>query len=215
MEVTVLHGVYKIQSPPQELNELAGEIKNGVHVAATFECRKGKQTLSKGRYQELKTNILKCFTPSGRFGQQWTKRKSDGMKIPIPPKKTALIEYNGIVVLDYDGITDYFELEELIQKLKNCPYTFLSFLSPSGEGMKVLVKTSNADPAQHSNAYALVSECYKKITGLESDKTSKNINRLSPLDVLSSLTLFESPPPPATPSLPTTPLPFNIRVNTP
>ncbi|WP_052596232.1 VapE domain-containing protein [Aureispira sp. CCB-QB1] len=178
MKVTVLHGVYKIQSPPQELHELAEEIKNGVHVAATFECRKGKHALSKARYQQLKANTLKCFTPSGRFGQQWTKRKSDGMKIPIPPKKEALIEYNGNVVLDYDGITDYFELEELIQKVQDCPHTLLSFLSPSGEGIKVIVKTSNSDPLQHPNAYKVVSAYYQDLTGIESDKSSKNINRL-------------------------------------
>lgn len=175
MKVTLLHGLYKTHKGVIDTSDLAYQIKSGTHIGIIFDCRATLNLKGKRAYDAQKVNVP-CFTPSGRFGQAWGKDK-DGNKIPVPPTKKHLIEYNGVVVLDYDNLEE-IELIGLIDKVKACKFTFFSFRSPSNRGYKVLVKTTNKDPQQHSNAFKAVRAFYKELTGIEDDKTSSNFNRL-------------------------------------
>lgn len=176
MLVTVLYGVHKVQLGQIALSKIIEDIKSGVYSQSVFRCRQIKIEKGKKAYQTAKLNLI-CFTPSGRFGQQFRKDKN-GDKRPIPPTKQGLLEYNGIVVLDYDGIDDIFEFMALGEKLRGCKYTHVCFASPSGEGYKVFVKTTNKDPEKHSEAFKAVSAYYQELTGIADDKSSNNINRL-------------------------------------
>lgn len=176
MQVTFLNGLYKTHKGTLDTSEIAEHIRIGTHANLIFDCRDVLNLKGKVAYTEHKQKTLPCFTPSGRFSQGWGKNKY-GDKIPVPPSKKHLIEYNGVVVLDYDGLEDK-ELDVLIEKIKACPYTFFSFRSPSNRGYKVLVKTTNRTPEQHANAFKTVGKYYKELTGIEDDKTSSNINRL-------------------------------------
>lgn len=176
MKVTLLNGVKKTQIGHVDLFEIGCQIRDSVDIQAIFECKKIKLEKGKRAYREAKVKFLRCFTPSGKFGQEF--RTSKGVKYPIPPTKKGLLEYNGIVVLDYDGIEDTFALLALEEKVKSCKYTHMCFCSPSGEGYKVLVKTTNKDPEQHANVFKAVSTYYEQLTGIEGDKSGSNYNRL-------------------------------------
>ncbi|WMX16540.1 VapE domain-containing protein [Aureispira sp. CCB-E] len=214
MKVTLLNGLYKIQKGHFELEDIFKEIQKGVYGQPVFDCRTALSLRGKKAYTNEKLN-LPCFTPSGRFGQAWTTDKKTKEKRPIPPTKRHLIEYNGIVVLDYDDL-EIFTLLALIDKVKNCKFTFACFYSPSGNGYKVLVRTTNKDPQQHANAFKAVRSYFFELTGVEDDKSSSNFNRLCFVSVDSTLlfnedstlfefqpTLFEKPKKEApTPSIP-------------
>ncbi|WP_052595722.1 VapE domain-containing protein [Aureispira sp. CCB-QB1] len=175
MKVTLLNGLYKTQKGHFEISEIAHQIETGVHISIVLECRTTLNLESKRAYARKKVNIP-CFTPSGKFGQAWGKDK-EGNRIPIPPTKRHLLEYNGIVVLDYDNLEE-MDLLILIDKIKACKFTFFCFRSPSNNGYKVLVKTTNKDPKQHANVFKAVRKFYFDLTGVEDDKSSSNFNRL-------------------------------------
>lgn len=175
MKVTLLNGVHKTQKGHFELSEILDDIKNGVYSQPVFHCRSERTLNGKKAYQKAKLE-LPCFTPSGKFGQGFTGK--DGNKRPVPPRKNQLLEYNGIVVLDYDDLMGDLAVFEIEEAAKKCPYTHACFISPSSNGYKVLVQTSNKDPLQHKAAFDAVRAHYKKITGIEDDKSSSNFNRL-------------------------------------
>jgi hypothetical protein len=56
-------------------------------------------------------------------------------------------------------------------------FTFASFISPSGNGLKILVKI-NSDKADHKEAFLLVQAHYESILKLEIDKSGKDVTRL-------------------------------------
>ncbi|BDS13084.1 VapE domain-containing protein [Aureispira anguillae] len=183
MNVTLLNGLYKTQKGHYELSEIINQIKKGVYTPSVVACRNALNFKGKRAYQKLKVGLA-CFTPSGKFGQAWTTK--DGERKPIPPTKRHLLEYNGIVVLDYDGLKNE-ELMFLASDVKSCPYTYACFFSPSNAGYKVFVKTTNSDAQKHSNAFQAVRAYYQELTGIEDDKSSSNFNRLCFVSVDSQL----------------------------
>jgi hypothetical protein len=183
MKVTLLNGLYKIQKGHYDLSDIIMQIKTGVYTPKVIECRNTLNFKGKRAYQKIKVE-LPCFTPSGKFGQAWTTTK--GERRPIPPTKRHLLEYNGIVVLDYDDL----EQEQLIflaSDLQTIPYTHASFFSPSDRGYKVFVRTTNKDPQKHSEVFQAVRKHYQELTGIEDDKSSSNFNRLCFVSVDSQL----------------------------
>lgn len=102
------------------------------------------------------------------------------MKPHTTHRKENIICPSGFIMLDYDGVDNIEELTECVSKIQ---YTSLVYKSPSGVGIKVLVKVKKED-----NFYKLfhrvdgyyTNEIYKH-TGLSivSDKQCSNINRLS------------------------------------
>lgn len=176
MQVTVLNSTFKTHRGDTKLSQIASEIQDGVYTRVIYECRVTLETLGVPAYKRKKKN-LPAFTPSGRFGQCYT--TINGEKVPCPPRKKALLEYNGNVVLDYDKLSD-LEVFDMMEKVKNCPFSRLGFCSPSNKGYKIIVATSNRDPLQHASVYKAVAAYYDKLTEQASkgDSTSSNINRL-------------------------------------
>lgn len=80
--------------------------------------------------------------------------------------------HSGLACLDFDEVED---LEELIQEVNNDKYTFCSFVSPSGNGLKVLVKIPLVDNnddyhdyyielQKHYNQYGITDNATKAIS---------------------------------------------------
>ncbi|MBL0305721.1 MAG: DUF3987 domain-containing protein [Chitinophagaceae bacterium] len=57
------------------------------------------------------------------------------------------------------------------------PYTFICFISPSGNGLKVFIEV-NTGAEHHDTAYQQVMEYYQNATGLKADVKCKDITRL-------------------------------------
>ncbi|WMX17461.1 VapE domain-containing protein [Aureispira sp. CCB-E] len=126
---------------------------------------------SKEKYTKAKTK-LPCITPSAVLRQSYNKKT----KRPCPPKMEDLLEYNRLVIVDFDNLTDY-DLVTIPDLIKECKYTYVCFLSPSGRGYKVFVKVGG-DRADHKKAFKAVNDFYQKLTGVRPDPSGNNINRL-------------------------------------
>lgn len=104
---------------------------------------------------------LPAFTPSAVFAE---KRKLDN-----------LISYNPVICLDFDNVTE--GLNSLRSKIDSLPSTFASFISPSGNGLKVFVLTNNT-MENHLEAFNQVTHFYEQKTDTVSDRSVKDIPRL-------------------------------------
>jgi len=86
----------------------------------------------------------------------------------------ALIEHSGFICLDFDGYEKQKELLQDKENLTKSKYVFSVFISPSGNGLKVLVKIP-ADPQNHT---AYFNSLERHFNSPYFDKTSKNLSRV-------------------------------------
>jgi hypothetical protein len=91
---------------------------------------------------------------------------------------------SGLIVLDFDHIKN---LPEVRQKLENDSNTFLLFISPSGDGLKVVVKHGLTDPLKWQYLYFELEAYYLNTFGLETDKSGKDISRMCFLPYIDTL----------------------------
>ena len=102
-------------------------------------------------------------------------------------KEAFMRLYQALVMLDYDGVT-HEVLMDLVKNVNSDPHTLASFISPSGNGLKVFVRTKPQEgelpqaPAQvkayHKLAYNQVVEYYSQLTGVQVDVSGKDPTRL-------------------------------------
>jgi hypothetical protein len=86
----------------------------------------------------------------------------------------SLIQHSGLICLDFDGYQKIKDLNEDKERLSKNKYAYSVFLSPSGNGLKVLVKIP-ADPDNHINYF---NSLEKHFNSPYFDKTSKNVSRV-------------------------------------
>lgn len=137
------------------------DIIEGKYKEQVLPARQALQEGNKELYDKLKRK-LPAFTPSGVFEGG---RKMEYLKM-----------YSGFVHLDFDKLSP----EEMVVAQGKCkadPYTFGVFISPSGNGFKVLIEV-NSLVEDHSTAYRLVSEYYQELTGIQPDPSCKDVTRL-------------------------------------
>lgn len=137
------------------------DIKSGKYESEInsirYAIQSGKVQLANG----LKMDLV-AFTASGTFSKQ--------------RKAKFLATYSQIINLDFDHIP-VEELENLVTKINECKYTMASFISPSGEGIKIFIKV-NSNEEQHALAYNQVANFYKDLSGFDFDPKCKDITRL-------------------------------------
>ena len=105
---------------------------------------------------------LPAFTPSGKF--------VGGRKLDF------LTEYSKFIILDIDKLSTT-DLQKSKSIAAQSEFTYACFISPSGNGLKILVKI-NSDKANHKEAFLLVQAHYESILKLEIDKSGKDLTRL-------------------------------------
>jgi hypothetical protein len=111
-------------------------------------------------HQDLKNkDWLPCFTPTGTFSH----RSIKGMET-----------YNGIICLDIDSVEEPSQLKE---KIKSLPWVHAAFITPSGKGLKVLVRT-DATSDVYKETELKVSEMFFNSTGFSRDNHCKDIARI-------------------------------------
>jgi hypothetical protein len=104
---------------------------------------------------------LPAFTPSGTF--------KGGRK------QEFLQEYTGIIVLDIDKSDEQTEKYKSI--INACPYTFVCFISPGGNGLKVLVRVET-EAIQHKESFEKVKSYFETMINFKIDPSGKDITRL-------------------------------------
>ena len=119
---------------------------------------------------------LKNALPAVMFRGRFSKRANG-----------ALLEYSGIIDADLDDVQD---IEGTREKLMQLPQVLAIFRSPSGRGLKVLVKGCR-DPARHPGNFRAVQNLIFDATGIEIDRTP-DVARLCYVSYDSGLYLNEN-----------------------
>lgn len=118
--------------------------------------------LGEANFADSLKKKLQAFTPSGTF--------NNGRKAEI------IGTYSGFIVLDIDKLSDD-QLYNAKNAVQNCQHTYSVFISPSGNGLKVIVPV-NSMVTQHKHAYQQVSDYYESLTNLQIDQSGKDVSRL-------------------------------------
>jgi hypothetical protein len=126
---------------------------------------KSKDVVKKIRAEKEKSlrNEVKKLLPAICFSGTFTKRAD-----------VALVEHSGLICLDFDGYDKQKTLLQDKENLSKNKYVYSVFISPSGNGLKALVKIP-ADAENHTNYF---NSLEKYFNSPYFDKTSKNISRV-------------------------------------
>jgi len=91
------------------------------------------------------------------------------------PVNEKLVAHSGLLCADLDFLGD--RLEEVREKLSSCPYVWLIFTSPSGDGLKVVFRVP-ADASIHLRSFGAIEKLIKDLVGVQVDESCKDIGRL-------------------------------------
>lgn len=156
MEITIFKNIHETSTPFfKDVEVILERIKDG----------KSKELVNKIRAEKDKTarNELKKELPAVCFSGKFNKRAD-----------SALIEHSGLICLDFDGYEKQKKMLQDKNALTKNKYVYSVFVSPSGNGLKVLVKIPQ-DPENHGNYFRSLEQAF---ASPHFDTTSKNISRV-------------------------------------
>ncbi len=120
--VTIFKNIKETEAP---FHKQIGVVLNRIKEGATKELvKKIRKESNKAERQELKKNL-----PAICFSGVFTKRTDK-----------SLSEHSGLICLDFDGYPKKKELLQDKENLTKDKFVYSVFISPSGNGLKVLVK---------------------------------------------------------------------------
>ena len=154
--VTIFQNIKDTDTPFfRDVHKILDRIKDG----------QSKELVKRIRAEKRKTerNDMKKMLPAICFSGTFNKRAD-----------AALIDHSGLICLDFDGYQKQKELLQDKENLSKNKYVFSVFISPSGNGLKVLVKIP-ADPENHTNYFNSLERYFNSPFF---DKTSKNLSRV-------------------------------------
>ena len=157
--INFLNSVKGLQFKKMEVQKVLQQIQKGHWKKQINDMRYHVKNGNEDEAVEIKRN-LPCMTISATFKER--------------RKKDYVDSYTGLLHLDYDKLEN---AEEVKTNLISIPYTYSAFISPSGNGVKVLVWSDNA-MSSHEVAFNSLREYYDKIVNVESDSSVKDITRL-------------------------------------
>ena len=154
--ITIFKNIKETQTPFfRNISEILNRIKEGSSKELIKSIRKEK---NKSVRQELKKNLPAiCF--SGTFNKR---------------QDTSLLDHSGFICLDFDGYEKQKDVLQEKERLTKDKYVYSVFISPSGNGLKVIVKIPQ-DVENHINYF---NSLEKHFNSPNFDKTSKNVSRV-------------------------------------
>ncbi len=149
IEVTIYPKVYGKHEPTYiKLETALNRIRNGAKNLPLIE---GLRNGDKAQKKELP---IVCF--SGTF----TERTDDG-----------IVDHSSLIVIDFDHV----DVEHVKALLCMDDYVFACWVSPSGDGLKALVRISH--PERHRDHFRAIVSYFDKTYGLEVDESGINESR--------------------------------------
>lgn len=152
---------YSTMFNPQIERGLVDIIDNIRHGAYASQIAALRSEIDDERRSELKKR-LPAFTPSGIF--------------LVKRQHNTISYYTRYVVLDFDKVPLAI-MSEALRRINADPHTVVSFVSPSGNGIKVIVEV-DSEKSLHISAFNLVKVYYESATNLPVDPSGKDISRL-------------------------------------
>lgn len=142
--------------------------KQPYYKSLDFAFERIKAGKSKAKIERIRTeensdkrNELKVYLPSVRFSGEFSDSTDN-----------SLIKHSGYVILDFDKTEN---CENLKQDIFKEPFTKAAWISPSGNGVKALVKIKY--PEKHRQHYRSLMEYFKN-TGISPDEKNINVSRI-------------------------------------
>ena len=134
MKVAVFNNINDTSEPRYvEVSKILKAIKDGAFKDKVEAIRNENDKGNQSRLKSSLTSIL--FSSSKQEGVESGRNN----KISWRTDK-GLVEHSGLMCLDLDKFSNEFEMISIKDDLMNDDYVFSVFVSPSGEGLKVLVK---------------------------------------------------------------------------
>ena len=154
--ITIFRNIKETSTPFfKDIEFVLERIKNGKYIDLIKQIREEKD---KTLRNELKKNLpAVCF--SGTFN-----RRSDD----------AIVEHSGYICLDFDGYENKSDMVKEKSKMMTDKYVMAVFVSPSGNGLKAIVKIPK-EPNNHKRYFDALKEHFDSPYF---DVTSKNISRV-------------------------------------
>ena len=151
--VSMFERVTDVENPQfANVSDIVEWIRLGEDVQYEIETLRA---MPEAEYKQAKKDRLPAITFGGKFDYRANK---------------GLVEASGLMTLDFDHVKN---LDELRDKLSNDPYIYTFFLSPSGRGVKALVRIPVVqDDAQYKDYYYSFMERYNAL-----DSSGKDISR--------------------------------------
>jgi len=138
MQITVFKNIRETKVPYYRSVEWAVErIRTGKNRELIEKIR----TLeSKDQRDELKKEL-----PSYLFQGKFVNRSKSGIE-----------EFTGLIAMDFDHIGTIEEVKAFKEDIKKIPFTFLAFVSPSGDGLKVYFRIPSDDLDNYVNYFKAI-----------------------------------------------------------
>ena len=156
MEITIFKDIKDTAQPfYRDVDKIIDRIREGASQEIVRAIRLEKD-------KEIR-NQLKQSLPAICFSGKFTKRND-----------SSITKHSGLMCLDFDNFPSEKEMLEEKESLTKDRYTYSVFVSPSGLGLKVLVKI----PAEEENHKNFFMSLEKHYNNEYFDKTCKNISRV-------------------------------------
>lgn len=149
IQVTCFQSIFNTDNP--EYISLGDAIKN---------IKRGNSKTLVESLRETKNKELKRTLPVVLFSGTFSSRKDED-----------IFEHSGLVVIDLDNVN----VESVKKQLGTDDYVFSCWTSPSGNGVKALVRISNAE--RHEDHFRALEKYFDRQYGLEVDGTGRNLSR--------------------------------------
>ena len=159
IEISFTDSIYGLNNRNVEIQKVLKEIKTGFWKNQIDEIRYHNSNGDIEKADYIK-KTLPAFTVSATYKEN--------------RKKKNIESYTNLLHLDYDYVDN---VQELKAKVNDIPYTYAAFISPSGNGLKVLVKSDNI-LSTHTFSFNALKEHYDGIVGVTSDNSVKDLLRL-------------------------------------
>ena len=155
MKISYYKNVRSVRPTTVSVFQVLEEIQNGKYKASIKNVR---LLINDKEGRDLEKKKL----PLIGFGGTFTSRGN-----------ANLLEPSGLAILDYDHVV---ELDNLVSIVNKDPFTFASFISPSGDGLKVLVKIPLVPTdIDYKSFYSEIQKHYNEYA--ETDEATKDISR--------------------------------------
>ncbi|WP_271393556.1 DUF3987 domain-containing protein [Aequorivita sinensis] len=151
--------VHKVKDLP--LKQILNDIKSGAYKAEIDYIRTQISNDYKEKAESLKKQLL-AFTVTGTF--------TNGRSID------KIETYSQYVILDIDDLSGS-QLQNTINLSHLAPYTYAAFVSPSGNGLKIIIRVSSKQE-HHKEAYKQVVTYYEQALNNDIDTSGSDICRL-------------------------------------